>query len=441
MAKKPRSIATLERVVKKLAKTKPEKAHSLAFEAFEVAALAGDVASARKLLDALFSLPALKQPVHALSTHAVDVYCAAAGFGDLGKGKPAHTWALVHDGTLPERVTAIERGVRARIAMDAYSDEIPIDDRWRTMKRADPMRQLGRWRTIQQLAHPERATQGTLRDAFTRMDELLADWPADERGAGYGRELVLALDLALRQGERETADRWLAAHGQRVHDESLFFELVCHPTVATAMVEGFFRRLETASSEDLTAHLDAVAAALRALATTADAARPKTEDRAKPPKVQRRRVSAEYSQVHLEPAERDAAEREQVFFQVKGDGERGMSLFATMVGIATPSDTEYVDTEIRFEAKAPRIPPPAAVQAVAFPLRVRGPLVLRSATQSEDDDEPFDAPPGDYDVLAAFHPPKTKPKKRDPLRRFRLEIVFCPTGSLGAPKCIRLEDG
>jgi len=265
MPKKPASLSALERITKKLATTKPEKAHALVYDAFAIAALAGDTRSARRLLHALFALPPLKEPVHALSTHGVDVYCAAAGFGDLGGGKPTHRWALVHDGTHAERVAAIEQGVRARVTSDHYSEAVPIDDSWRTKRPNDPWRAIGRWRALQRLVAPDRATAAGDREAIGRMEELLADWPAEERGPGYGAELVVALDLALRQGERATAERWLAMHGRRLLDEPLFWDLVCHPTIAKAMVDGLFRPLEDAKPAELAKQLDAVADATYAL--------------------------------------------------------------------------------------------------------------------------------------------------------------------------------
>lgn len=422
MPKKAPSIAALERITKALPKTKPAKAHGLVLEAFSIAALAGDVARARRLLDALYSLPPLASPVHALSTHAVDVYCAAAGFGDLGKGEPTHQWALVSGGTHEERVVAIKLGVRRRVATNAYAKNDSLD--WRTKPRTDPWHTIGRWTEIQALVHPDTMSPEKDREALALMDALLADWPSAERGAGYGAEIIVALDLAFRLGERTIAERWLVAQGERIVRERSFYELVCHPTLAKEMVRGFFRPLEKANPGELATHLDAVVDGTIALANAAPAPTKKT------PKVQKRRVACEYSQVHLEPSELDAAERDQVYFQKKGDSERGVSLFLTKAGIVTPSDTECVDAEVKLGGSAPEASPPGAIQSVVFPLRVRGPLVLRSATSGEDEHDPLDVPPGDYDVLAAFFPPKATPKTQRALRRFRLEIGFFPNGSL-----------
>ena len=419
MPKKAPSIASLVRITKALPKTTPAKAHGLVLEAFSIAALAGDVVRARRLLDVLYILPPLKSPVHALSTHAVDVYCAAAGFGDLGKGEPTHRWALVSGGTHVERVAAIELGVRRRVAGNHYRQDDALD--WRARPRTDPWHVVGRWTEVQALVHPDTMSPKNDRVALALMDALLADWPSAERGAGYGAEIVVGLDLAFRLGERATAQRWLAAQGERILHERSFYELVCHPTLAKEMVLGFFRPLERASPEELGTHLDAVVDATSRLANAAPAPAKKT------PKVQRRRVACEYSQVHLEPSELDAVERDQVYFQKKGDSERGVSLFLTKAGIVAPRDTEYVEAEVTLGGSAPAVPPPGAVQSVAFPLRVRGPLVLRSVTSGDDEHVPLDVAPGDYDVLAAFFPPKATPKTQRALRRFRLEIGFFPS--------------
>src|SRR5262249_8510370 len=111
------------------------------------------------------------------------------------------------------------------------------------------------------------------------------------------------------------------------------------------------------------------------------------------------------------------------------------------VAISTPADTSYVDVEITTEpAQAADLE--GVVQAVSFPLVVEGPLSLRSVASSDADDEPFVVAPGRYDVLARFVP--TKAAKKDAaasLRVFTLRLAFRPEGSLGAPKCLRLEHG
>lgn len=199
------------------------------------------------------------------------------------------------------------------------------------------------------------------------------------------------------------------------------------------MVDGFFWPV-------LGASVDAIEKALAALprpkAVTGAAAKAK----AKAPRVQRRVVTAEYSQVQLEPASRTKAEAGLVYFQKRGESAQGMSIFPTMVGIATPSETERVDARITIASRAPAIG--RAVQAVAFPLTVRGPLHLRSVSDDDEDLAPLIVPPGSYDVMAAFSRAKaSRAAARSGLRRFALELTFCPAGSLGAPRCHRLEDG
>jgi hypothetical protein len=150
------------------------------------------------------------------------------------------------------------------------------------------------------------------------------------------------------------------------------------------------------------------------------------------PKVQRRRVGCEYSQVHLEPAARDDTEREQVYFQRDEDHEQGMSLFPTMVGIATPSETAYVDAEVRVSRSTPGDVDMGGVeQAVAFPVVVRGPLVLRSVSGGEGDDEPLVVAPAAYDVVARFIPTKAPHASAAAgLRVFTLAISFHRGGTL-----------
>lgn len=422
MPKKARSLVSLARITRALPKTKPRRAHGLVLEAFSIAALAGDVARARRLLDALYRLPLMKSPVNALSTHAVDVYCAAAGFGDLGRGEPRFRRALASGGTLAERVVAIELGVRRRVATGAYTASGPRD--WRSIPRSNYWHVIGRWTEIEALVHPDSMSPEKDREALALMEVVLADWPSDHRGPGYGAEIIVALDLAFRLGERATAARWFAAHGYRILRENRFYEVVCHPTLAKEMVHGFFRPLEKAKPEELASHLDAVIDAAITLASAPSPAPKKT------PKIQRRSLWCDYDQVYLEPAELDAVESAQLFFDAKDDSERYVSLFLTKAAIVTPSEIGFVEAEVSIAKSAPSVPPPGAVQHVVFPLRVRGPLVLSSVTSGEDEHDALDVAPGDYDVLAAFFPPKIIPKTHRARRRIRLRITFCPSGSL-----------
>jgi hypothetical protein len=163
----------------------------------------------------------------------------------------------------------------------------------------------------------------------------------------------------------------------------------------------------------------------------------------KTPKVQKRRVSAEYSQIHLEPDELDATEFEQVYFQEETDSARGMSLFATKVGIATPSETDYVDAEITIAECAHDAPGSASnltnvVQAVEFPLIVRGPLVLRSV--SGDEQDAFNVAAGSYSVLARFFAKKApRASAAAGLRVFKLALTFHRSTGLSSAKTHREE--
>lgn len=429
-------VASLTKLAKQIDKATAEKRHGPVFEAFVIAALAGDTKRARAFLDVTASgLPAAKRVVSALSTHAMDVYCAAAGFGDLTKGKPTHDYALVKEGTLAQRVEAIERGVRERVTANAYAGDYPKDDSWRKKPAGDPWRINDRWRRVQWLARPENATAQNELDALERLREILGEWTPESRGAGYGSELVLALDLALRHGARDDAKGWLEAHGARLRDSLLAQTAMCFPSIAKEMVAGGLRIVIGLGDKELAAAFAPIEKALGAKAPTAKTSTTKV------PAVQKRTVTCEYSQVHLEHVELTDEEREQVYFQVDGDSERGMSLFPTKVGIATPTDTEDVRASIRVEPgkKASKADLEGAVQAVAFPLSVRGPLVLRSVSSDDDEDEPLLVPPGDYDVLAVFT--NEKKVRGAPLRRFDLAISFRASGALSAPKTIKVEEG
>ena len=81
----------------------------------------------------------------------------------------------------------------------------------------------------------------------------------------------------------------------------------------------------------------------------------------------------------------------------------------------------------------PKVSIPAEVtQAVAFPLFVRGPRQLRSVETTDDREPPIEIPDGQYDVLVCFYPAKRKAR--------RVMIEFCPSRSLDAPKCIRMQE-
>jgi hypothetical protein len=100
--------------------------------------------------------------------------------------------------------------------------------------------------------------------------------------------------------------KWLAQHGHRfAGDASLLEAALCLRAVAAAIVGGALRDLVGLSDDERGSALQAVDSAVEASLGAA----PKAV-----PKIQRRRVSCAHSQVHLEPATLDEAEREQVYF-------------------------------------------------------------------------------------------------------------------------------
>lgn len=432
MAKASGAAATAQAIAKKLAKAAPKQGPKLAYEAFQLAALAGEVEAARALLGALYATPPA-EVFTALSTHAMDGFAAAAGLGDVTGGRPAYDRALVQGGPLAERIAAIERGIRARLTTNAFAGDYPKDDAWRAKPPTDAWYAIDRWRRVQGLLRGAPTREVEL-DALGRLRELLADPTGRPNGPGGADALVVALDLALRHGATTDVDGWLAARGAWLTGPFVVETMLCLPAVARAMVAGAFRTGLGAPPADVAA---ALAEVVRAAGGTAEPAKPARP--AKIPKVQKRTVEGEYSQVHLEPETRTAAEARHVYFQDRRESAQGMSIFPTMVGIATPSDTGTVAVVITI---APAAPPLAgAVQAVAFPLAVRGPLVVRGVSDLDDDLEPFVVPPATYDVQATFTPPARAGKPRSGLRRFTLALTFCPAGSLGAPRCYLLEDG
>ena len=161
-----------------------------------------------------------------------------------------------------------------------------------------------------------------------------------------------------------------------------------------------------------------------------------------PPQVQKCRATANYSQVTLEPEVLEGAEKEQVTFEDRRESDQGMSIFATVVGLATPGDTAWVDVAVTIDPASTGVPyRDDAVQVVAFPFVVRGPFYVRGVDDGDDMD-PIVIPNGRYDVLAQFFPKEAPPAEAEAsLRVFDLELSFRPEGSLGAPKCFRLEDG
>jgi hypothetical protein len=165
------------------------------------------------------------------------------------------------------------------------------------------------------------------------------------------------------------------------------------------------------------------------------------------PGAQRRRVSCGYNQLYLEPAVLDERERNQLYFQEPRESDQGMSLFPTCVAIGSPAETIYVDAEVTIDTDEPEnvaVVLEDAVQAVAFPIEVRGSMRLRSVGAMDDDGgDPLAVAPGRYDVLAWFlpAPEASEAFAASALRVFTLRLSFRAAGSLGAPRCLRLETG
>ncbi len=407
---------------KTIAKARPSKLHSPLYDAFVVFAASGDVPRASSMLDWMYGarVPPPTEVANVLSTAVMDGFCHATRLGDHTHGLPLEDEGSRTSGSLVSRVRTANLVVRERLTGDAYGTRAPKTDAWQKLRASDVSRAILRWRRIQSLAE-----SGDEKAALERLVPLLDEWSPDDRGVGYGDELVLAIDLAIRHRQDRRIPAWLTRHGHRFASESFLIDsALCLPAVAKKIASGMLRDVVGLSDGDRASALDAIDRAIDVAAN----AKPKP-----PGKVQRRRVTAEYSQVYVQPEHLDDTERAQVHFQKRGDSARGVSLFPTNVGIGTPTDTDYVDAEITISSEAPR-DRADVVQAVAFPLRVRGPLVLESATG--DDGDPFIVPIGSYDVLARFIA-KRKASRGSPLRVFTLLLSFHPPGSLRAPRTIK----
>lgn len=278
------------------------------------------------------------------------------------------------------------------------------------------------------------ATAARERDALERLTEILADLAAGARPVAGGNEVVVALDLALRHDEVDRARAWVVAHAAIIRGQ--VEALACLPATAKALVDGFFAAAGAHSRAAIDAEVAAVEAAVDKLL---GAATIKPKKAPKVPKVQRRRVSALYSQVYLEPVELTASESTQIYFQAEHDSASGMSLFETKVGVATPSDTESVDVRVVFEPDATAVDVGDALQAVCFPIAVReGGVCLRGV--ADQDGEPLVIPPGRYDVAAVFTAPARRDRKTAGLRKLGLVLSFRREGALDAPRTLRIAD-
>lgn len=423
---------------KEIAKARPGALHAPLFGVFVLVAATGDVPRANRVLEWMYGgrTPAPTKVANVLSTPAIDSFCAAAELGDVTKGLPYFGPARSVVPPRAERVSAAEAMIRERVTTDAFAGEAPKTDAWKKKDPKDRGTWIERWRRIQDIA--KQGTASAEKDALARLDAYLSDLGPGDRFVAFGNELALALDLAYRHNGEALVPAWLAKHAGLLVEESLLLETVmCFPSIATVMTRGAFREAIGLSAEELDRALADVDAALDL--KQEKAARDTTTS--KPRKVEKRRVLCSYSQVHLEPVSLSAEERAQVHFQKRSDAKAGMSLFETMVAIGTPSETDYVDVEVEVApASKPDTSLEGVVQAVAFPLAVRQPLVLRSVDGGSDDDEPLSVAPGTYDVFARFFPKKAPRASTEAgLRVFKLALTFHAKGALKAPQTLRLE--
>jgi hypothetical protein len=432
MAKKSPYLTALERAAKGLAAGKSAKRYPLLIGAFDFFAAAGDVPRAeaviRLIYDGVHPLP--PQPVHALGTGPIDGFLRAVGRPDATGGRPledrfAQQVGLSDRTPAEERASIWEARVRGDLTRDAFGGLPPPASDWRTLDGKDL------WRRAQALARPQPdgslpKTESDALAALTKYLDVLSDDPS-AFAHGLGSEIVLVLDLALRHGAPYA--RWLARFAPTVLDELQIERMLCLPVLAKAIAGGLFREvvgLTDAQSADVLARIEAAAGG-------APAAAPKVA----PGGSVKRTVSCDSSQFYLEHVDSKPSE---AYFQDDREHAQGMSIFPGYVGIATPAETGECAVEVRVERQAPKeLGVDAAVQAVSFPFKVHGPLVLRSLTSSAADEDSFDVAHGAYDVLATFRP--AKGRRDDSLRKFAVTISFVPAGALQAPKCLKLEDG
>lgn len=323
-------------------------------------------------------------------------------------------------------LVAIELAALARLCVDHEPE--PPSTAFRYIE--DPRRRHDeQWRYVQALARPEHGQRSAREaEAADELESWVPAWEQTSLGGG-GKKVVLALDLALRHGRTAVVEDLVARHAYRFWSHTLN-DALCLPAIARLMVTGGLRGDPSV----------AIPPARLAKVRKVLAARPPEAFRvpSKVPKVQKRRVSAEYGGVVLEPL--DLAEDEKgAYFQRDEDHVAGMSLFPTRVGIGTPRETLHVDAQVSLsEEGLPNLGD--AVQVVAFPLTVRGPLVLTGMIRDDGEDEPLVIPLGRYDVLARFYPAKaTREAKESGFRVFRLVLTFHAEGALGAPQTLRLD--
>lgn len=432
MPRKNRHRVELERIARALPKANALKAYELLRRAFLIFAASGDVDRAEAVVRIVYApgRPPPSKVVYALGTGDMDGFLRAAGRGDLTRGVPHGSGQygplLAPDADLETRVAYWASEVRRRVTLDAYSHLPPPNAPWQQLEG----REL--WQAAQRLARPESdgAPSDHEPEALDALTKYLCSWasrPGDP-GAGFGAELVLGLDLALRHGEGRLPS-WLPALA--THLFSSLPEALCTPSVARAIAGGALRDFIGLSEEDRSASLEALAAAVAG--GPAAAAPPM----ARPGKPVKREVGCDSSQFHIEHTQ---SKQSAPYFQDDRESAQGMSIFADRVGVATPRETSTCKVEIAVAPEPPELTPDA-VQAVAFPFDVHSALVLRGVASTEADEEPFEVPTGAYDVLVVFRRRGGKAKPRSGLRTFDVTVSFCPRGSLAAPRCLKLEEG
>jgi hypothetical protein len=278
------------------------------------------------------------------------------------------------------------------------------------------------------------ATEDVTLSALSKYMDAWSTSPAD-RGAGYGDEIILAIDLAVRHDATRRLEPWIPAVGRHLVDSKIqISQALCLTSVAGAVASGLLAPLLGLPKEDARRRLHAIKEAVTELGATSD-----VPNRASATTSARRRVSAIYSQFSLE---HETSPDDEVFFQDERESAQGMSIFGSKVGIGTPGETATCMVAIELRGDRPPAGLRNAVQAVAFPFTVTGPIFVRSVVGGDDEDDEVVLPHGTYDVLARFFPARaSKANAEAGLRVFRVALDFHPAGSLGAPRCLKLEWG
>ena len=426
MPKKNPHVSELEGIAKRLRKVTPRKAYELVDHAFLVFAAAGAVDQARAMLRLAYE-GALTRPndvAHALGTGPADGFSAAVGLGDVTHGEPCARH-LVGARTFEDRLRRSESVARERLTGDAYGHLPAPSAHWSELTG----REL--WRSAQMLARA-----GNEADALAALTKYMDAWcdQPDDRGAGYGQEVALAFDSALRHGRPELVARWAKILGPRLLEWGIT-EALCLPAVAKAIVDGVLAPVVGISREKA----QELAAAIESAVCSVDAG--DARETVKGTKPAKRSVSAEYSQFYLE---HDDSPVDQACFQDERESKQGFSLSPTKAGVATPTETSECFVELALAQTGPDSTDLAkAVQAVSFPFTVQGPLFVRSVGGGGDDeDRAVVIPHGTYDVLVRFFPKRAaKSDAKVGLRAYKVRIDFHPAGSLQAPRCLKLEFG